>query len=61
MRIMHLLGKKIKLTQARQIVFIDFDNNAYLSNQMEKRISQTRQFNKFMAHIFIYIDIKIEQ
>ncbi len=36
---MRLLGIGITLTQIRQIVIIDLDNNAYSNNQAEKSIS----------------------
>lgn len=37
---MYLLKTKIRLTQARQIITMDFDYNTCLNNHVEKRISQ---------------------
>ncbi len=58
---MHLLGTGITLTQARQIIIINLDYNACLSDQAEKRISQIGQSNKSTAHILVCIDVTIEQ
>ena len=38
---MRLLGTGITVIQARQIVIIDLNYNAYLSYQTKKKISQT--------------------
>lgn len=56
----HLLEIYIILTQAKKIVIVYFNYNAYLSNQAEQKICQIRQSNKSKAHIFICIDILIE-
>lgn len=61
MGMMCLMGTEIILTQTRQIIIVDLDYNAYLSNQAEKKISQIGQFNEPIASIFIYIDVVIEQ
>ncbi len=61
METMRLLGTGITLTQARQMVIIDLNYNACLSNQVEKRISQIGQSNEAITYILVYTDDIIEQ
>lgn len=58
---MRLLGTGITLTRVRQIVIVDLDYNASLSNQAEKNISCIGQTNESTAHILVCTDVAIEQ
>ncbi len=61
METMRLLRIGITLTQARQIIIIDLNYNAYLSDQAEKRIPQIKQSNESTAHILTCTNITIKQ
>lgn len=62
MKIMNLLRIRTTLISAKQIVIIDLNSNAYSHNQMNKGISQIKQFYEHTAHILVYIlDVTFEQ